>query len=108
MITLTDTARTHIKRQLIDMDHNYLRFGVRGGGCAGFEYYWEPVKDMTPADDELVVEIALGLYLIVDPASQMYILGSTVDYVTDMLNSQIVVKNPLAKSSCGCGTSISL
>lgn len=108
MITLTDAARTHIKRQLIDMDHNYLRFGVQGGGCAGFEYYWEPIKDLVPAHDELVVDISPGLYLVVDPASQMYVLGCTVDYVSDMFNSQIKVINPLAKSSCGCGTSISL
>ena len=41
-----------------------------------------------------------------DSTGLMYLLGSTIDYKTDFVNSQLVVENPMAKSSCGCGTSV--
>ena len=108
MITLTDNAHKHLMKVLENRQYHYLKFGLQGGGCAGFEYYWEPVSDMEPAKNDHVITLAPDYYLVIDVASQMHLLGCTVDYVSDMFNSQIKVINPLAKTSCGCGTSISL
>jgi iron-sulfur cluster assembly accessory protein len=112
-VTLTEAARTHIRRVLIDMDKPYLVFGLKGGGCAGFEYFWEPADDElyakngSPEIDEMI-SVGEGKSLIVDGSGLMYLLGSEIDYKQDFVSSQLVVTNPMAKSSCGCGTSISV
>ena len=112
-VTITEAARTHIRRVLIDMDKPYLVFGLKGGGCAGFEYFWEPADDElyaqngSPGIDEMI-HVGEGKCLIVDGSGLMYLLGSEIDYVSDFVSSQLVVTNPMAKSSCGCGTSISV
>jgi iron-sulfur cluster assembly protein len=112
-VTITEAARTHIRRVLIDMDKPYLVFGLKGGGCAGFEYFWEPADDElyaqngTPHLDEMI-SVGEGKSLIVDGSGLMYLLGSEIDYKSDFVSSQLVVSNPMAKSSCGCGTSISV
>jgi iron-sulfur cluster assembly protein len=112
-VTLTEAARTHIHNVLTNMDKPYLVFGLKGGGCAGFEYFWEPAdeelyaKHGSPQLDE-VIYIGDGKSLIVDGSGLMYLLGSEIDYKSDFVSSQLVVTNPMAKSSCGCGTSISV
>jgi iron-sulfur cluster assembly protein len=112
-VELTEAARTHIQRVLIDMDKPYLVFGLKGGGCAGFEYFWEPADEEMYAkngDSEKDEFIDLGedKKLVVDHTGLLYLLGSTIDYKTDFVSSQLVVINPMAKSSCGCGTSIAV
>jgi iron-sulfur cluster assembly protein len=110
-IQITEAARTHIRRTLIDIDKPYLVFGIQGGGCAGFEYFWIPAdeeeyaKNGNPKLDEFI-ELGEDKKLVVDNTGLMYLLGSTIDYKTDFVNSQLVVENPMAKSSCGCGTSV--
>ena len=108
MITLTDAAKKHILNVLKEQAYHYLMFGVKGGGCAGFEYEWKPVYKMEPDANDFVLEIEPGYYIVVDSISQIHVIGSTIDYVSSMLNSQIVVDNPLAKSSCGCGVSFNV
>jgi len=113
VLNLTESARAHIKRVLTDMDKPYLVFGLKGGGCAGFEYFWEPADEEmyaqngTPDRDEFI-ELGNDKKLIVDHNGLLYLLGSTIDYKTDFVSSQLVVNNPMAKSSCGCGTSIAV
>jgi len=113
VVTLTEAARTHIRRVLINMDKPYLVFGLKGGGCAGFEYFWEPAdeelyaRNGDPARDEFI-ELGEDKKLVVDHTGLVYLLGSEIDYKTDFVSSQLVVNNPMAKSSCGCGTSISV
>jgi len=112
-VTITEAARTHIRRVLIDMDKPYLVFGLKGGGCAGFEYFWEPADEElyaqngTPHLDEMI-DLGEDKKLVVDGSGLMYLLGSEIDYKSDFVSSQLVVSNPMAKSSCGCGTSISV
>ena len=43
--------------------------------------------------------------LLVDPIAEMYIIGSVVDYKTELGGSYLTVNNPGATSSCGCGES---
>ena len=112
-ISLTESAKNHIVKTLETMDKPYLVFGLKGGGCAGFEYFWEPADDElyaqngTPHLDEMI-SVGEGKSLIVDGSGLMYLLGSEIDYKNDFVSSQLVVTNPMAKSSCGCGTSISV
>ena len=111
VVTLTESAKTHIRRVLIDIDKPYLVFGIQGGGCAGFEYFWLPATEEdyaangSPSRDEFI-ELGEDKKLVVDGTSMVYLIGSTIDYKQDFVSSQLVVDNPAAKSSCGCGTSV--
>ena len=111
VINLTEAAKKHILHVLTNMDKPYLVFGLQGGGCAGFEYFWQPAdeetyaKNGTPERDEFI-DLGEGKQLVVDCTSLVYTLGSTIDYKSDFLSSQLVVENPNSSGGCGCGTSV--
>jgi iron-sulfur cluster assembly accessory protein len=83
-----------------------VKFGVEGGGCAGFQYFWKILdsKDELFDDDEVVDYDTFAF--AVDGASMMMLIGSSVDYLTDITGSHIEVMNPLASAGCGCGVSV--
>jgi iron-sulfur cluster insertion protein len=82
-----------------------LRVAVLAGGCSGFQYRFE--LDGTPQDDDLVIERA-GAKVLVDPVSLDLLAGSELDYTDELMGSHFAVRNPNAKSACGCGTSFSI
>jgi iron-sulfur cluster assembly accessory protein len=82
-----------------------MRVSVDGGGCSGFQYRFDLVAAGEP--DDLVVEQS-GARVVVDPVSLPYMAGSELDFVDDLIGAQFKIKNPMAKSSCGCGTSFSV
>jgi len=82
-----------------------LRVAVDGGGCSGFQY--EIALDGASKADDHVIERD-GARLFVDPVSLPFLLGSEVDWVEDLIGASFKVKNPNAKSSCGCGVSFSV
>ena len=98
MVTITESAKEYLNSV---RGNDYVSLGVQGGGCAGFQYIWglksdNPSVDWSdPIDDVLVV----------NPVAELYILGSTVDYVNELGGSFLAVKNPMSTSSCGCGES---
>lgn len=102
-VTMTSTAIDHFANIA---DGKVVKFGVEGGGCAGFQYKWEILdnQDALYPDDE-VVEYDKFTFAV-DGASMMMLVGSQVDYLTDITGSHIEVINPLAKAGCGCGVSI--
>jgi iron-sulfur cluster assembly accessory protein len=81
-----------------------IRVGVLGGGCSGFQYAMDFEKE--PRPDDLTVEQD-GIKVFVDPMSNMYLQGVTVDYVTGLQGAGFKFNNPNAKSTCGCGSSFS-
>ena len=99
MIQLTDNAREYLSSIAKD---DYITLGVKGGGCSGFTYVWDykknwpDVKWSKPIDDVLVL----------DPMAEMFVLGCTVDYITELGGSYLKVVNPNAVASCGCGESL--
>ena len=101
MLTLTDNAREYLSSIAKD---DYITLGVKGGGCSGFTYVWDykknwpDVKWSKPIDDVLVL----------DPMAEMFVLGCTVDYVTELGGSYLKVINPNATASCGCGESFAV
>lgn len=82
-----------------------LRLLVDGGGCAGFQYRFE-LADAPDADDVEILTDGVGL--LVDSLSLPLVAGATVDYVEELGGASFQVRNPLASSSCGCGTSFSV
>jgi len=49
-----------------------------------------------------------GVTLLVDPLSLQYLMGAEVDYRESLTGSQFVIRNPNAKTTCGCGSSFSV
>jgi iron-sulfur cluster insertion protein len=82
-----------------------LRVAVDGGGCSGFQYRFDLV-DSAEADD-LKVERD-GAAALVDVISLALLKGSEIDFVDELAGAEFRVRNPNAKSSCGCGVSFSI
>lgn len=82
-----------------------LRVAVEGGGCSGFQYQFELVEDVQ--DDDLKVERD-GAAALVDVVSMALLKGSEIDFVDELAGAEFRIRNPNAKSSCGCGVSFSI
>jgi iron-sulfur cluster insertion protein len=79
-----------------------LRVFVSGGGCSGFQYGF--TFDEKIEDGDFCVENR-GVQLLVDPMSAQYLMGAEIDYKEDLQGAQFVIRNPNAKTTCGCGSS---
>ncbi len=82
-----------------------LRVSVSGGGCSGFQYGFS-FDDAVNADDRTFDRD--GVTLVVDEVSLDLLAGSEVDYVEELIGASFQINNPLATSSCGCGSSFSI
>ena len=82
-----------------------LRVAVEGGGCSGFQYQFDLV-DEAQADD-LRIERD-GAAALVDEVSLALLKGSEIDFVEELAGAEFRIRNPNAKSSCGCGVSFSI
>lgn len=106
-VQMSDKAAARVK-WLIGQQGNpnlKLRLSVSGGGCSGFQYGFD--FDERAKDDDIVVEKD-GVTMLVDSMSLLYLMGSEVDYVEDLVGASFQVKNPNATANCGCGSSFSI
>jgi iron-sulfur cluster insertion protein len=109
-LIFTDRAAAKV-RELIEEEGNFelkLRVYVTGGGCSGFQYgftFDEVIND----DDTVVTKYVKenAVHLLVDPMSFQYLAGAEIDYKEDIEGAQFIIRNPNAKTSCGCGSSFS-
>ncbi|RDZ26235.1 iron-sulfur cluster insertion protein ErpA [Lysobacter silvisoli] len=95
-------------RELIAEEGNAalkLRVYIQGGGCSGFQYGFE--FDEQQGEDDLTVQTD-GVTLLVDPLSLQYLMGAVVDYTESLHGAQFVIRNPNAKTTCGCGSSFAV
>jgi iron-sulfur cluster insertion protein len=95
-------------RELIEQEQNpdlKLRIFIQGGGCSGFQYGF--TFDDAVNDDDTRVEKE-GVTLLIDPLSFQYLVGAEIDYQEGIEGAQFVLKNPNAKTTCGCGSSFSV
>jgi len=105
MIEVTVPAIAKMKEVCESHGKPYIRFGVKGGGCAGFNYKIDVTESKTDKDQEL----AFGdVKILVDERCEMFILGTKIDYKSEIFGSYFTYDNPNAQSSCGCGTSFSV
>lgn len=106
-VKLTENAITEIRNLMNEPGFDksqYLRIGVKGGGCSGLSYVLG--FDAKEADDEIFkIE---GIPVVMKNAHGIYLMGMQVDY-SDGLNARgFVFNNPNASSSCGCGSSFAV
>ena len=105
-ITLSEAAAKRIAQIVAaDAGKQALRVSVEGGGCSGFSYKFDLAEN--PADDDIVIARGDATVLI-DSMSVIYMAGSEIDFVDNLLGQSFQIKNPNAVASCGCGTSFSI
>lgn len=105
-IFMTEDARTKISEILSESDEgSFLRVGVQGGGCSGFQYFFGIMADLDEKED--IVKEWDGAKIVVDSASMEFIKGATIGYTLQWQGAYFTVDNPLATSTCGCGSSFS-
>ncbi|MBK8262317.1 MAG: iron-sulfur cluster insertion protein ErpA [Nannocystis sp.] len=106
-LSLTDVAATKVQeiRDAESIEATYgLRVKVMGGGCSGFQY---DLFFDEPAEGDTIFE-SLGVRLLCDTMSFMYLMGTTIDYVEGLQGAGFKFNNPNTTGSCGCGSSFSV
>jgi len=105
-VTVTERAARRIGEILkTEPAGTMFRVSVQGGGCSGFQYKFDMEK--AQAEDDIVVARD-GATVLIDSVSLQYLAGSEIDFVDDLIGAAFKINNPLAKASCGCGTSFTL
>lgn len=105
-IEVTDAAATRVAKIVAkEPGKSALRVSVEGGGCSGFSYKFDLVDGRS--DDDVAIE-KLGATILIDEMSLIYMGGSVIDFVDDLMGQSFQIKNPNAVASCGCGTSFSV
>ncbi|RRN65594.1 iron-sulfur cluster insertion protein ErpA [Caulobacter sp. 602-1] len=105
-LTLSENAARRIKAIAASEGRPLmLRVAVDGGGCSGFQYRFDLVDAVE--DDDLKVERDDAVALV-DVVSLALLKGSEIDFVDELAGAEFRVRNPNAKSSCGCGVSFSI
>lgn len=108
MITLTPEATQEVKR-LVEKEQKPnlgLRIGVKGGGCSGLNYLMA-IEEASPKPYDTVFEQD-GIKILVDAKSHLYLDGTTIRFKSGLVGGGFEFDNPLAKKTCGCGTSFSV
>ena len=106
-LIFTDSA-AHKVGELIREEGNAnlkLRVFVSGGGCSGFQYGFTFDENEEEGDTCVVTQ---GVRLVVDPMSFQYLAGAEIDYTEGLEGAQFVIRNPNARTTCGCGSSFSV
>ena len=109
MIKVSETAKKKVVQLMQDDGYNastdYVRVGVKSGGCSGLSYDLQFDKEQK--DDDKVFEDN-GVKIIVDKKSFLYLIGTTLEYSGGLNGTGFVFNNPNANRTCGCGESFSL
>jgi len=106
-LSLTEVAATKVQeiRDAEAIEATYgLRVKVMGGGCSGFQY---DLFFDEPGEGDTIFE-SLGVRLLCDTMSFMYLMGTTIDYVEGLQGAGFKFNNPNTTGSCGCGSSFSV
>ena len=83
----------------------YVRFGVKAGGCSGFTYTID--FDNRPRKFDLEFE-SYGINVLVDKKSHLYIKETTIGWSNELQDKGFKFDNPHAKGACGCRTSFQI
>lgn len=105
-IRVTEAAASKINALLAEEQKTDagLRVFVQGGGCSGFQYGLMIEEGSGDAEADKIFQ-SNGITLFVDPISVRYLAGAEVDFVDNLMGGGFTIKNPNAKSTCGCGQS---
>lgn len=109
MIKVSENAKKRItslmKEDGFDALRDYVRVGVKSGGCSGLSY--ELKFDKAQADGDRLIEDN-EIKIVVDKKSVLYLAGTILEYSGGLNGKGFVFNNPNAQRTCGCGESFSL
>jgi iron-sulfur cluster assembly protein len=109
MIKVSETAKARVTTLMTeegyDVTKDYVRVGVKSGGCSGLSY--ELKFDNAMSDTDKVFEDN-EVRILVDKKSFLYLVGTTLEYSGGLNGKGFVFNNPNAQRTCGCGESFSL
>lgn len=109
MIKVSETAKKKVVELMteegFDPMNDFVRVGVKSGGCSGLSYDLKFDKENL---DEDKVFVDNDVKIIVDKKSFLYLVGTTLEYSGGLNGTGFVFNNPNANRTCGCGESFSL
>lgn len=101
---LTETAIKHLQTLFAqEPQGTFLRIQVTSGGCSGFQYHF--LFDTQKEEEDIILIQEHNVVVITDEISLSFIRHSELDYVEDLSGAKLIIKNPNAAASCGCGQS---
>ncbi|TXF75815.1 HesB/IscA family protein [Chryseobacterium sp.] len=109
MIKVSDEAKAKAIQLMTEEGfrpfEDYIRVGVKSGGCSGLEYVLKFDKDKTETDQVFEDN---GIKIIIDKKSILYLAGTVLEFSGGLNGKGFVFNNPNANRTCGCGESFSL
>ena len=109
MIQVSEIAKSKVvelmREEGFDATKDYVRVGVKSGGCSGLSYELKFDNEQQESDK---IFIDNDIKIIVDKKSFLYLVGTTLEYSGGLNGTGFVFKNPNANRTCGCGESFSL
>ena len=103
IVSVTQTACKQLQKMALSNQTPYIYFYVKGGGCNGFNYQFEPSWDIPNKKDEIIERPEYKL--VVSNESILHILGTEIDWKKTLMGESFHFENPMAQAKCGCGTS---
>jgi len=125
-IIFTENAAKKVFELIVEEDNDKLnlRVFITGGGCSGFQYGF--TFDEKINEDDMIIKRTIEqdssedggeggsnggssvvVLLLIDPMSFQYLVGAEIDFKKDVSGEQFIIRNPNAKTTCGCGSSFS-
>ena len=108
MIKVSETAKSKVLQLMqddgFDPTNDYVRVGVKSGGCSGLSYDLKFDKSQIEGDKLFEDN---GVKIVVDTKSFLYLIGTTLEYSGGLNGAGFVFNNPNANRTCGCGESFS-
>ncbi|MEJ1221574.1 HesB/IscA family protein [Sediminicola sp. 1XM1-17] len=109
MIKVSETAKHRVVSLMTesgyDAEKDYVRVGVKSGGCSGLSYDLS-FDNKIEESDKMFEDNAVKI--VVDKKSFLYLVGTTLEYSGGLNGKGFVFNNPNAQRTCGCGESFSL
>ncbi len=109
MIKVSDTAKKKVIELMtddgFDATKDFVRVGVKSGGCSGLSY--DLTFDKNQQENDKFFE-ENDVKIVVDKKSFLYLVGTTLEYSGGLNGKGFVFNNPNANRTCGCGESFSL
>mgnify|MGYP003648220445 CR=1 FL=1 len=113
MIMLSERAQLEVRRIVSEQslgEGTFLRVGVKGGGCSGFQYTlgFDDMKKDTDQTSLVEGDREEDIEVVCDPKSFLYLNNTIIDFADGLMSRGFEFKNPSATKSCGCGESFSV
>ena len=107
MITITILAKNQLKKLVNGNNAKALYLYLQGGGCNGFNYKFDILeKNDKPHKLDETYKLDNGIPIYICHKSIMYVLGTEIDYLQDIMGSRFTFSNDNISNTCGCGTSV--